>query len=77
MALETRERDSGNQLIESYSEAVIDHLRNGKVWATRGRYKGRVVFIAADDLVLPDKPEFDGFFDPQDYLDTKIATTTG
>ena len=33
-----------------------------------------MVFIAADDLVLPDKPEFDGFFDPQDYLDTKIAT---
>ena len=74
LALEARERESGNQLTEAYAGAVIDYLRSGKVWATRGRARGKVTFVAADALVLPVRPEFDGFFEPHDYLDAKLGT---
>ena len=75
LALEVREGESGNPLIEAYANAIVDHLRSEEVWASRGRHRGRVAFVAADRLVLPARPEFDGFFEPSDYLDAKLATT--
>ena len=74
LALEARDRDSDNQLAEAYADAVIGHLRSKEVWASRGRMRKRVTFVVADTLVLPDKPEYDGFFDPDDYLDANLAT---
>ncbi len=74
LALEAGERDSGNHLAEAYADAVLDHLRSKEVWASRGRTRKKVIFVAADTLVLPDKPEYDGFFDPDDYLDGNLAT---
>ena len=74
LALEARERESGNQLAEAYAGAVVDYLRSGRVWATRGRDRGKVTFVAADALVLPVRPELDGFFEPDDYLDAKLGS---
>ena len=74
LALQAKEHASGNQLIESYADAVVDCVRSGKVWATRGRNGGRVRFTSADELALPDRPEFDGFLEPDHYLDAKLST---
>lgn len=74
LALEARERESGNELTEAYADAVIDHLRSASVWATRRRNRGKIRFVAADDLVQPDILEFDGLLDHEDYLDAKLAT---
>ncbi len=74
LALEAGERDSGNRLAEGYASAVVDYLRNEKAWASRGRSRGKVAFVAADTLALPDKMEFDGFLEPDVYLDGNLAT---
>ncbi len=74
LALEARHRDSGSQLGEVYADAVIDRLRSEKAWASRRQVRKGPLFVAADALVLPDRPEFDGFFEPEDYLDAKLAT---
>ena len=73
LALDVGESESGNQLIQAYANTVIDHLGSARVWASRGRKRKRVTFVSADALVLPVKPEFDGFFDPEDYLDEMLA----
>ena len=73
LALESNQRESANHLVESYTNAVIDHLRNDKVWASRERDRGKVSFVATDALVLPDKSEFEGFLGPARYLDVKLA----
>ena len=77
LALEARERDSGNHLAEAYAGAIVDHLRNEKAWASRGRNRRKVTFVAADTLALPDKMEFDGFLEPSVYLDGNLATNDG
>ena len=77
LALEPAERDPGNHLAEVYADAVLDHLRRDKVWASRGRNRKKVTFVAANNLVLPDKPEFDGFLDSDVYLDAKLAADEG
>ena len=77
LALEAGERDSDNHLAEGYACAVVDHLRNEKAWASRGRSRRKVTFVAADTLALPDKMEFDGFLEPNVYLDGNLATNDG
>ena len=74
LALEPKDRESSTQLIDSYANAVVEHLSSGNVWPTRRRYRGKVKFAAASTLALPDKPEFDGFFEPENYLDTGVVT---
>ncbi|MDD9995983.1 MAG: hypothetical protein OXS35_09635, partial [Dehalococcoidia bacterium] len=74
LALEARDRESGNQLAEAYADVLIDHLCSKEVWASRGRMRKRAAFVAANTLVLPDKPEYDSFFDPPDYLDGNLAS---
>ena len=74
LALEAREHEAGNQLKVAYADAVIDRLRSGKVWPSRGRNRGRVTFVAAKTLVLPDRPEFDRLFVPKRYLDANLST---
>ena len=73
LAVNGRESESGSDLIEAYADSVIDCLRNDEIWASSGRNRRKVTFVSADALVLPIKPEFDGFFDPKDYLDKKLA----
>ena len=77
LALEAGERDSGNRLAEVYADAVVDHLRSEKAWASRGRNRRKVTFVAADTLALPDRTEFDGFLEPDVYLDGNLATNAG
>ena len=77
LALEAKERDSGNPLTEAYAEAVLDHLRSEKVWASRGRNRRKVAFVAADTLALPDRMEFDRFLEANVYLDGDLATNDG
>ena len=77
LALQARERDYSNHLTEAYTDAVIDRLRSQEVWASRGRNRRKITFVAADNLVLPDRPEFDGFLEPDVYLDAKLATDEG
>ena len=77
LALEAGERDPGNRLAEAYADAVVDHLRSEKVWPSRGRNRRKVAFVAADTLALPDRTEFDGFLEPDAYLDGKLATNDG
>ncbi len=74
LALQAEEHGTGNQLIESYADAVVDRLQNEMVWATRGRSRGRVKFAFADELALPDRPEFDGFLELDQYLDGNLST---
>ena len=76
-ALEAGERDPGNHLAEAYAGAIVDHLRNEKAWASRGRNRRKVTFVEADTLALPDKMEFDGFLEPSVYLDGNLATNDG
>ena len=77
LALEAKERDPGNRLAEAYADAVVDHLRSEKVWPSRGRNRRKVTFVTADTLALPDRTEFDGFLEPDAYLDGKLATNDG
>ena len=42
LALEAGERGSGNHLAEAYAGEVMDHLRNEKAWASRGRSRRKV-----------------------------------
>ena len=77
LALETGERDSGNHLAEAYAGAVLDHLRKEKAWASRGRSRRKVMFVAADTLAIPDRSEFDEFLEPDVYLDGNLAKNAG
>ena len=77
LALEARERDTGSHLAEAYAGAVVDHLRSEKSWASRGRSRRKVTFVLADTLALPDRTEFDGFMEPDVYLDGSLATNDG
>ena len=73
LALEARGRESGNQLTEAFADALVGHLRSGRVWAARRRNRGKLRFVTADDMVQPDRPDFDGLLDHEDYLDAKLA----
>ena len=77
LVLEAGERGSGDHLAEAYAGEVMDHLRNEKVWASRGRNRRKVTFVGADTLALPDKTEFEGFLEPDVYLDSSLATNAG
>ena len=77
LALEAGERDSGNYMAEAYAGAVMDHLRNEKAWASRGRSRKKVSFVAADTLALPDRKDFCGFLEPSFYLDGNLSTNVG
>ena len=73
LALEPSQRESTNHLIEAYTNAIANHLRNEEAWASRERSRGKVIFVAANELALPDKPDFDGFLGLSRCLDVKLA----
>ena len=77
LALEAGEHDPGNPLGEAYSDAVMDHLRSERVWPSRARNRKKVTFVAADNLAIPDRREFEGFLEPDVYLDDNLATNAG
>ena len=74
LALEARERNPSNYLAESYADSIVDHLSKEKAWASRRRNRGRVTFVTADTLALPNRTELDGFLDNKAYLDANLAT---
>ena len=75
LALEDRGHDPSNQLAKAYAETIIARLTTDNLWATRKRSRGKFEFVAAADLVLPDKPEFNDVLDPDNILGVDLASS--
>ncbi len=61
---------------DAYATALKEQLSELKCWPTRERLPGRgkrVMFSKADELVIPESRELDGFLRDQKYLDQDLA----
>ena len=65
---------------DAYVTALKEQLSELKCWPTRPRLSGRgkkVMFSKADELVIPESKELDGFLGDQRYLDRDLADHPG
>jgi hypothetical protein len=61
-----------------YLDRIARHLRDKPCWPTREKERdsGRLKYAQANQITLPEHPEYDGLLTPNRYLDTRFGGST-
>ena len=66
-----------NQITNPVTSAFIDnigsYLNNHAIWPTRKKKSGRIQFVKASELVVPESEDLDRFFADIKYLDYRLS----
>lgn len=65
-----------NQITNPVTSAFVDNvgnfLNNQAVWPTRKKKRGRIQFVKASELTVPESGDLDGFLSDVKYLDDRL-----
>lgn len=62
-----------NPVTSAFIDNIGGYLNNQAIWPTRKKKRGRMQFVKASELVVPESEDLDGFLSDISYLDYRLS----